>query len=187
MKEEARLKTEVPYEPTFFKRKTQYNNHNQISIVGNGTTTGFPPTSLGEGPPPLSPSAGLNKNVTRDFQRTEEQEENIMFMANNHYGGIPSGPTVNNRRAEGMSSGALAPGVPQPREDEDTEVKNKQINELTDMVKILLEEQRALKDKLDMQEKKMLDINSRGGGPSSGINKNSAVNDSLEVNMLMRK
>lgn len=34
-REEARMKNEVPYEPTFFKRKTVYNNHNQISIVGS--------------------------------------------------------------------------------------------------------------------------------------------------------
>lgn len=38
-KEEARIKNEVPYEPTYFKRKTAYNNHNQVSIVGNGAGT----------------------------------------------------------------------------------------------------------------------------------------------------
>jgi hypothetical protein len=32
----------------------------------------------------------------------------------------------------------------------DNEIKNKQINELSDMVKILLEEQRALKDKIEL-------------------------------------
>jgi hypothetical protein len=36
-------------------------------------------------------------------------------------------------------------------------MKNKQINELSDMVKILLEEQRNLKNKLESQELRMRD------------------------------
>ena len=45
-REEARLRNEAQpqYEPNFFKRKTAYNNHNQISIVGSGgpNSTSFP-------------------------------------------------------------------------------------------------------------------------------------------------
>ena len=35
-REQARMRTDVQYEPSFSKKKTVYNNHNQISIVGNG-------------------------------------------------------------------------------------------------------------------------------------------------------
>ena len=47
------------------------------------------------------------------------------------------------------------------------EVKNKQINDLTDMVRTLLEEQRLLKEKLELQETKYRDGttgNADGGG-----------------------
>lgn len=36
-------------------------------------------------------------------------------------------------------------------------MKSKQISELTDMVKVLLEEQRALKEKIELQDRKMKD------------------------------
>jgi dynactin complex subunit len=39
------------------------------------------------------------------------------------------------------------------------DTKNKQINELSDMVKVLLEEQKQLKDKLEQQENKLKDMN----------------------------
>ncbi len=42
-------------------------------------------------------------------------------------------------------------------DSEINEIKNKQINELTDMVKMLLEEQRQLKAKLELQELKTRD------------------------------
>ena len=56
MKEDARMRNEVPYEPTFFKRKTAYANHNQVSIVGNGSGTN---NTIVEGNPPMSPNVGL--------------------------------------------------------------------------------------------------------------------------------
>ena len=34
-KEEARMRTEVPYEPTVFKKKLTMHNQNTISIVGS--------------------------------------------------------------------------------------------------------------------------------------------------------
>lgn len=80
------MRTDVPYEPTtYFKRKTQYNNHNQISIVGS--TVGREGFQINpEGGVPLSPNAGFNKNATtKDFSRPpiieEEPEENIMGLA----------------------------------------------------------------------------------------------------------
>ena len=51
---------------------------------------------------------------------------------------------------------------------EDNEMKNKQISELSDIVKVLLEEQRVLKEKIESQE--------RGRKDKS---------ESLEVNMMM--
>ena len=35
-KDDARMRHEAPAEQSYFKRKTMYNNHNQISIVGGG-------------------------------------------------------------------------------------------------------------------------------------------------------
>ena len=67
-------------------------------------------------------------------------------------------------------------------EEEPQDIKNKQITELSDMVKILLDEQRSLKDKLDQQEQKMNSI-----GPNGSAVRNSAISDSSEVSMLMRK
>ena len=61
-KEEERIKNEVPYEPTYFKRKTQYNNHNQISIVGSGGPNGSFPPQEGAGMIPMSPGTDLIKN-----------------------------------------------------------------------------------------------------------------------------
>lgn len=67
MREEARMKVEVPYEPTTYFKRHGYNNHNQVSIVGNGNGN-FPSsgmTTLNEGDP-LSPNgnSGFNKNGT---------------------------------------------------------------------------------------------------------------------------
>jgi hypothetical protein len=71
------MRTEVPYEPTtYFKRKTTYNNHNQISIVGSTVgREGFQinpegQAAQGGNQPPLSPNTGYNKNATtKDFSR----------------------------------------------------------------------------------------------------------------------
>lgn len=96
------MKVEVPqYEPSAYKKKNTYNNHNQINIVGSATMSqGFPNMGGGtDGPSkpslhaPLSPGGGLAqmKNATsNDFARQsipEEPEENIMFLAG--IGGIP--------------------------------------------------------------------------------------------------
>ena len=92
------MRNEVPYEPTFFKRKTAYANHNQVSIVGNGSGTN---NAIAD--PPMSPNVGgLNKNaIGKDFARgqVDDHEENIMNMGTN-YGGIP-----NNRRADTINAG----------------------------------------------------------------------------------
>jgi hypothetical protein len=60
------------------------------------------------------------------------------------------------------------------QEESFNDPKNQQINELSDMVKLLLNEQRSLKDKLEMQELKML--------RPDNLNK-----ESIEVNNLIRK
>lgn len=60
------------------------------------------------------------------------------------------------------------------QEESFNDPKNQQINELSDMVKLLLNEQRSLKDKLEMQEMKML--------RPDNLNK-----ESIEVNNLIRK
>lgn len=104
-----------------------------------------------------------------------------MGLASMGIGGIPSaGGPHNNRRVDSMNvssniiSGATAIGqVKDPQDVVGSEFKNKQINELTDMVKILLEEQRALKEKLDLQERKMKN-------PTN-------PQDSIDVNMMARK
>ena len=173
------MKVEVPYEPTtYFKRKTNYNNHNQISIVGNGQTNGFPPsgTAIDDS---LSPNnnSSFNKNGTgRDFNRVlkeDEGEENIMFLNN-------PGGQAGNRRSDlsgnnnnfGIMSGSTA--MRETQEESFNDPKNQQINELSDMVKLLLNEQRSLKDKIEMQEMKML--------RPDNLNK-----ESIEVNNLIRK
>lgn len=89
---------------------------------------------------------------------------------------------IHNRRSEPIGQYAI-----KEEEDPVQEVKNKQINELSDMVKILLEEQRALKDKLDNQEQKMRDINSSGGHNLAGMQKQQSISDSVEASMLLRK
>lgn len=60
------------------------------------------------------------------------------------------------------------------QEESFNDPKNQQINELSDMVKLLLNEQRSLKDKIEMQEMKML--------RPDNLNK-----ESIEVNNLIRK
>lgn len=70
------------------------------------------------------------------------------------------------------------------------EFKNKQINELSDMVKILLEEQRQLKQKLELQEVKMREGGNGGGNNHHGhhqmLSKHS-MSESIEVPVMTRK
>lgn len=69
-------------------------------------------------------------------------------------------------------------GYSQLEDNHHLDMKNKQINELSDMVKILLEEQRNLKNKLESQELRMRD----------GQTKNSIVSESIDSSgMMMRK
>jgi hypothetical protein len=86
-KDEARLRNEPVEQQQFFKRKTMYNNHNQISIVGS-TMTGF---QMGEVKNPTSPMGHIQGKELANDPIAEEPEENIMFLA-----GIGSIP--NNRR-----------------------------------------------------------------------------------------
>jgi len=78
----------VEQQQQYFKRKTMYNNHNQISIVGS-TMTNFQ-TDAAKGP--TSPMVASSKDFAKE-PIAEEPEENIMYLAG--IGGIP-----NNRRAE---------------------------------------------------------------------------------------
>jgi hypothetical protein len=122
-KEEARMKVEVPYEPTVFKKKITMHNQNTVSIVGSSTAYGgqnFQETQ--QNPAPLSP-LGQNNNFRRpgassgpasipsgvDVQRgapvsnsvvNDDHEENIMFLNKNPGGmgnrqSIYNGPSIN--------------------------------------------------------------------------------------------
>jgi hypothetical protein len=68
-----------------------------------------------------------------------------MGLANMGIGGIPGGSSLHSYHRRTVPESTVKP----PVEDDAAEFKNKQINELSDMVKILLEEQRALKEKLE--------------------------------------
>lgn len=130
-----------------------YNNHNQISIVGS-TMTNFQ-TDAAKGP--TSPMIASAKDFAKE-PIAEEPEENIMYLAG--IGGIPNN---SNRRA------GEAPPSTSGTAEGDTDMKNKQISELSDMVKVLLEEQRVLKEKIESQERGRKD----------------KAAESLEVNMMM--
>jgi len=90
-------------------------------------------------------------------------------------GGIPSN---NSRRPD---QGILSQNTTASRAEEsesDTlhqDIKNKHISELSDMVKTLLDEQRALKEKVEMYENKM----------KSAVEGNSSIG--IESSMLVRK
>lgn len=70
------------------------------------------------------------------------------------------------------SGGGSATFYREAHSEEAGDFKNKQITELTDMVKVLLDEQRALKEKIELQDLKI---------KSGGMN----VHESIEVGNLM--
>ena len=91
-------------------------------------------------------------------------------------GGIPSN---NSRRPP--DQGILSHNTTVSRAEESEsdalhqDIKNKHISELSDMVKTLLDEQRALKEKVEMYENKM----------KSAVEGNSSIG--IESSMLVRK
>ncbi len=82
--------------------------------------------------------------------KEDEMEENIMFLGKNVAAAMQN-PIHNRRGPDSLNmTGGLIPGTSAVlSEEEPADMKNKQITELTDMVKTLLEEQRTLKEKLD--------------------------------------
>lgn len=80
-----------------------------------------------------------------------------MFLAGNlGVGGIPGSNTRHHAAEQAPQHSHTKVSAPQ-RDEEEGEMKSKQISELTDMVKVLLEEQRALKEKIELQDRKMKD------------------------------
>jgi hypothetical protein len=59
-KEDARMRVEVPYEPTVFKKKLTMHNQNTISIVG-GTNPIDGPAPMVQSP--MSPQATNNQTL----------------------------------------------------------------------------------------------------------------------------
>ena len=67
-KEEARMRTEVPYEPTVFKKKLTMHNQNTISIIGGSNPINEPGPNIAG---PMSPQV-VNKPAlisSQDNQR----------------------------------------------------------------------------------------------------------------------
>ena len=98
------------------------------------------------GPASFPSGVDMQRGAPISNSVNEDHEENIMFL-NKNPGGIGNRHSIPN----GPTTASSAPSIEEPPND----FKNKQIHELTDMVKILLEEQRALKTKLEQQELKM--------------------------------
>ncbi len=104
-----------------------------------GHNNNFRRPGASTGPASIPSGGDMNRAAPISNTVTEDHEENIMFL-NKNPGGIGNRQSIHN--GPPMNTG---PSIDEPPND----FKNKQIHELTDMVKILLEEQRSLKQKLE--------------------------------------
>ena len=84
-----------------------------------------------------------------------------MFLGKNP-GGIGAARRSEPPGIQGIESGGLNLMRTSNDVEPHNEMKNQQISELTDMVKTLLEEQRMLKQKLEIQELKMRESGANG-------------------------
>ncbi|CDW76852.1 UNKNOWN [Stylonychia lemnae] len=151
--EEQRIKQEISQEQPITNqgRKTIYNNHNQVSIVGSGPTN-IPEKKFSEDSLMRSPNQRTQTGREMGLIK-EETEENIFDLGE----GNQRQKTFDQRiEQQQMTNDILL------KEAEQLDQKNKQINELSDMVKILLQEQQNLKEKLNEQEFKMKEIGDKG-------------------------